>query len=213
MAGGWELGSLASGASRRALICSSAMYKPRDAASRLAVLDKVAASDARILLPDHSARSDGSMVTRERQFLADVRSGAWEREKKGHGGQRCAAFTPSSGGHPYSSSGDSPEFMAPSVPFLRHGNTATGTKIETAIAKVETAKPSRWHRWWTLPWLPKRWSVPAYVAMGLFTAAFILLLTQYLRLARMADRRLAEGPFSMSTEILASPKPLPSVRR
>ena len=85
-------------------------------------------------------------------------------------------------------------------------DTAADTKVDTAIAKVETKKPSRWDRWWTLPWLPKQWRIPAYVALGLFVATFILLLSQYLRLARMADRRLAEGPFSMSTEILASPE-------
>jgi glyoxylase-like metal-dependent hydrolase (beta-lactamase superfamily II) len=52
-------------------------------ASWLAVLDKVAALNALHVLPDHSAPGDGSMVAMEKQFIADVRSGALELKKKG----------------------------------------------------------------------------------------------------------------------------------
>jgi glyoxylase-like metal-dependent hydrolase (beta-lactamase superfamily II) len=51
--------------------------------SWLAVLDKVMALNALHVLPDHSAPGDGTMVALERQFIADVRSGALELKKKG----------------------------------------------------------------------------------------------------------------------------------
>ena len=51
--------------------------------SWLAVLDKVQALNALHVLPDHSAPGDGTMVALERQFIADVRSGALELKKKG----------------------------------------------------------------------------------------------------------------------------------
>jgi len=52
-------------------------------ASWLAVLDKVQALNALHVLPDHSAPGDGSMVAMEKQFIADVRTGALELKKKG----------------------------------------------------------------------------------------------------------------------------------
>jgi glyoxylase-like metal-dependent hydrolase (beta-lactamase superfamily II) len=51
--------------------------------SWLAVLDKVLALNALHVLPDHSAPGDGTMVALERQFIADVRSGALALKKKG----------------------------------------------------------------------------------------------------------------------------------
>jgi glyoxylase-like metal-dependent hydrolase (beta-lactamase superfamily II) len=52
-------------------------------ASWLAVLDKTLALNALHVLPDHSAPGDGSMVTAEKQFISDVRSGALELKGKG----------------------------------------------------------------------------------------------------------------------------------
>jgi glyoxylase-like metal-dependent hydrolase (beta-lactamase superfamily II) len=52
-------------------------------ASWLAVLDKVMALNALHVLPDHSAPGDGTMVATERQFIADLRSGALDLKKKG----------------------------------------------------------------------------------------------------------------------------------
>jgi penicillin-binding protein 1B len=42
--------------------------------------------------------------------------------------------------------------------------------------------------------------------LGVCLTILLLLVVQYLHLARMADRRLAEGPFAMSTEILSAPE-------
>jgi penicillin-binding protein 1B len=85
-------------------------------------------------------------------------------------------------------------------------DTETVDRIPTSITEVETAKPPRWKRWLTLQPLPKKLRIAAAVTLGVFAAIFLLLVVEYWRLARIADRRLAEGPFSMSTEILASPK-------
>lgn len=52
-------------------------------ASWLAVLDKVAALNALHVLPDHSPPGDGSLVTQERAFIADLRSRALELKKRG----------------------------------------------------------------------------------------------------------------------------------
>ena len=52
-------------------------------ASWIAVLDKILPLNVLHVLPDHSAPGDGSMVAQERQFIADVRSGALELKKKG----------------------------------------------------------------------------------------------------------------------------------
>jgi glyoxylase-like metal-dependent hydrolase (beta-lactamase superfamily II) len=51
--------------------------------SWLAVLDKVAALNALHVLPDHSAPGDGSMVAREKQFIADLRNSALDLKKTG----------------------------------------------------------------------------------------------------------------------------------
>jgi glyoxylase-like metal-dependent hydrolase (beta-lactamase superfamily II) len=51
--------------------------------SWLAVLDKVMALNAQHVLPDHSAPGDGSLVAQERQFIADLRSGALGMKAKG----------------------------------------------------------------------------------------------------------------------------------
>ena len=62
-------------------------------------------------------------------------------------------------------------------------------------------------RRWTLPRLSINWRAPSTrIVLGLFAAAFLLLVWQYNRLARITDRRLAAGPFSASTEILAAPE-------
>ena len=47
-----------------------------DAASWLAVLDKIAALDVKHVLPDHSAPGDGSLVAAERNFISDLRTRA-----------------------------------------------------------------------------------------------------------------------------------------
>jgi glyoxylase-like metal-dependent hydrolase (beta-lactamase superfamily II) len=51
--------------------------------SWLAVLDQVAALNARHVLPDHSAPGDGSMVALEKQFINDLRNSALELKKAG----------------------------------------------------------------------------------------------------------------------------------
>jgi glyoxylase-like metal-dependent hydrolase (beta-lactamase superfamily II) len=51
--------------------------------SWLTVLDKVAALNALHVLPDHSAPGDGSMVQREKEFIADLRNSALELKKTG----------------------------------------------------------------------------------------------------------------------------------
>jgi penicillin-binding protein 1B len=89
--------------------------------------------------------------------------------------------------------------------------TGTGNSVTTSVAKIETAKQSRWKTWWTLRLLskhglPKKWRTPVYVVLSVSLGVFALIVVQYLRLARLADRRLAEGPFSMSTQILAAPE-------
>jgi glyoxylase-like metal-dependent hydrolase (beta-lactamase superfamily II) len=52
-------------------------------ATWLAVLDKVAALNAQHVLPDHSKPGDGSMVAREKSFIADLRSSTLELKRKG----------------------------------------------------------------------------------------------------------------------------------
>ena len=52
-------------------------------ASWLAVLDKVAALNALHVLPDHSAPSDGSLVAREKDFIANLRNRALELKRQG----------------------------------------------------------------------------------------------------------------------------------
>jgi penicillin-binding protein 1B len=85
-------------------------------------------------------------------------------------------------------------------------DTETGTSAATNFEKVEAAERPHSKGWWTLPWLPARLRTPAYVTAGVFLAILVSLVVQYLHLARMADRRLADGPFSMSTVILAAPE-------
>jgi penicillin-binding protein 1B len=84
--------------------------------------------------------------------------------------------------------------------------TEAANRFTTSLEKIETKKPAGSKGWWMLPWLPKKWRTPAYVAIGVFLVIFLLMVVDYLRLARMADRRLAEGPFALSTEILAAPE-------
>jgi penicillin-binding protein 1B len=90
-------------------------------------------------------------------------------------------------------------------------DTKTGNKGAASLEALTLDAHGCRKGWWTLPWLaenwlPKKWRTPALVASGVFLAMLLLLVAQYLRLARMADRRLAEGPFSMSTEILSAPE-------
>ncbi len=96
--------------------------------------------------------------------------------------------------------------LASGVPPFRHGHRDREPNYNERVADVETAKPPRWKLWLTLQPLPKKLRIAAFVTLGLFAAVFLVLVVEYWRLARMADRRLAEGPFSMSTEILAPPK-------
>jgi glyoxylase-like metal-dependent hydrolase (beta-lactamase superfamily II) len=58
--------------------------------SWLAVLDKIAALNVRHVLPDHSAPGDGSLVTAERAFIADVRTRALELKSKGVSAEEAA---------------------------------------------------------------------------------------------------------------------------
>src|SRR5581483_3357888 len=51
--------------------------------SWLAVLDKIAALNVRHVLPDHSPPGDGSLVTAERAFIADVRTRALALKAQG----------------------------------------------------------------------------------------------------------------------------------
>ena len=52
-------------------------------ASWLAVLDKIAALPVAHVVPDHSAPGDGSLVTAERHFIADLRTRALALKKQG----------------------------------------------------------------------------------------------------------------------------------
>jgi hypothetical protein len=52
-------------------------------ASWIAVLDKISTLPVRHVLPDHSAPGDGSLVTQERSFIADVRTRALELKRQG----------------------------------------------------------------------------------------------------------------------------------
>jgi len=51
--------------------------------SWIAVLDKIAALKILHVLPDHSAPGDGSLVTKERAFIADLQTRALELKKQG----------------------------------------------------------------------------------------------------------------------------------
>jgi penicillin-binding protein 1B len=81
-------------------------------------------------------------------------------------------------------------------------NAATG--LEKVEPPVQQLPPQRWWEW---PRVKQYLRNPkVYVPLGLFLALFAFTVVQYLRLARMADRRLAEGPFALSTEILSAPQ-------
>src|ERR1700677_1936520 len=84
--------------------------------------------------------------------------------------------------------------------------TETGSCVETGLEKVVSVEKPPCKSWWTLPWLKGRWRTSASVVSGVFLTMPSVLVTQYLRLARLADRRLAEGPFAMSTVILSAPE-------
>jgi penicillin-binding protein 1B len=84
----------------------------------------------------------------------------------------------------------------------------------SVVEEAETAPPAdgsngspRPRPWWTLKEIPK-WlqNRTTLAVLGACAIVLVFLIVQYLHLARMADRRLAEGPFSTSTEILASPE-------
>jgi glyoxylase-like metal-dependent hydrolase (beta-lactamase superfamily II) len=51
--------------------------------SWLAVLDRIAALNARHVLPTHSAPGDGSLVALQKRFMTDLRDSALELQKKG----------------------------------------------------------------------------------------------------------------------------------
>jgi glyoxylase-like metal-dependent hydrolase (beta-lactamase superfamily II) len=51
--------------------------------SWIAVLDKISALNVRHVLPDHSAPGDGSLVNRERDFIADLRTRSLALKAKG----------------------------------------------------------------------------------------------------------------------------------
>jgi penicillin-binding protein 1B len=90
--------------------------------------------------------------------------------------------------------------------------TKASNKVAIDVESITSVEQSRSKgRWWTLPWLaqawpPKKWRTPMLAAAGVLLAMLLVLIAQYLRLARMADRRLGEGPFSTSTEILSAPE-------
>ncbi len=52
-------------------------------ASWIAVLDKISALNVRHVLPDHSAPGDGSLVSKERAFIDDLRTRALELKRQG----------------------------------------------------------------------------------------------------------------------------------
>jgi glyoxylase-like metal-dependent hydrolase (beta-lactamase superfamily II) len=52
-------------------------------ASWIAVLDKISALPVRVVLPDHSAPGDGSLVARERAFIGDLRTRALALKRQG----------------------------------------------------------------------------------------------------------------------------------
>lgn len=78
--------------------------------------------------------------------------------------------------------------------------------MDTATQRFEVVKmhDSRLRR--TLAWLPAEVKSFRHIALFLFLSMFIVLIGQYLRLAHLADRRLADGLFSMSNEILSAPE-------
>jgi glyoxylase-like metal-dependent hydrolase (beta-lactamase superfamily II) len=51
--------------------------------SWIAVLDKISALHARYVLPDHSAPGDGSLVSKERAFIDDLRTRALALKRQG----------------------------------------------------------------------------------------------------------------------------------
>lgn len=51
--------------------------------SWIAVLDKIAALPVRVVLPDHSAPGDGSLVSKERAFIQDLRTRALALKRQG----------------------------------------------------------------------------------------------------------------------------------
>ena len=59
-------------------------------ASWVAVLDKVAQLPVKHVIPDHSAPGDGSLVTAERNFIADLRTRALDLKKQGKSAQEAA---------------------------------------------------------------------------------------------------------------------------
>jgi glyoxylase-like metal-dependent hydrolase (beta-lactamase superfamily II) len=66
--------------------------------SWLAVLDKISALPVRVVLPDHSAPGDGSLVAKERAFIGDLRTRALALKQQGvsaddAGKQLTAEFT------------------------------------------------------------------------------------------------------------------------
>ena len=85
-------------------------------------------------------------------------------------------------------------------------DTQLGKSDTTQLEKVETVERPPSKRRWTLRWAPRKLTVASIVILGVFLAVVSLFVVQYLRLARMADHRLAEGPFAMSTKILATPE-------
>ena len=89
-------------------------------------------------------------------------------------------------------------------------NTRAGVaepeKTSEELALVESRPAYR--RWIQFrQWLIRQLKKPiVYVILGFAIALFVFLGIQYLRrLARLADRRLAEGPFAMTTKIFSAP--------
>lgn len=76
------------------------------------------------------------------------------------------------------------------------------------IVAAEPGQEKRPVRRWTLAQLPRKLRNPAVwgVALAVISGLLFFVAVQYLRLARMTDRRLAAGPFSSSTDILAAPE-------
>ncbi len=58
-------------------------------ASWIAVLDQVEKLGTLHVLPDHSAIGDGSMVGKERAFIADLQTRALDLKQKGRQRRRC----------------------------------------------------------------------------------------------------------------------------
>jgi glyoxylase-like metal-dependent hydrolase (beta-lactamase superfamily II) len=55
----------------------------------LAILDKLAPMKPRLIVPDHGALGDGSLIAKERAFLSELQTRALELKRKGRGAEEA----------------------------------------------------------------------------------------------------------------------------